>query len=134
MWISRCVQKLFNDGYSATDIITTLFRIVRNADLQEWIKLEYIKVRLWGRPARAAYMLGACPHSYLSCRRNHVLCYRCAVSRPLWRFCSAIVRHSRVPPQEIGFCHIRISDGVNSRLQLSGLLAKLCKLTLQARR
>ena len=37
-------QKLFNDGYSATDIITTLFRIVRNADLQEWIKLEYIKV------------------------------------------------------------------------------------------
>jgi hypothetical protein len=36
--------------------------------------------------------------------------------------------------QEIGFCHIRISDGVNSRLQLSGLLAKLCKLTLQARR
>ena len=39
------VQKLFDDGYSATDIITTLFRIVRNADLQEWVKLEYIKVR-----------------------------------------------------------------------------------------
>jgi replication factor C subunit 2/4 len=38
-------QKLFDDGYSATDIITTLFRIVRNADLQEWVKLEYIKVR-----------------------------------------------------------------------------------------
>lgn len=35
--------------------------------------------------------------------------------------------------QEIGFCHIRISDGVNSRLQLSGLLAKLCKVTLQSR-
>jgi replication factor C subunit 2/4 len=34
--------------------------------------------------------------------------------------------------KEIGFCHMRIGDGVNSRLQLSGLLAKLCKLTLQA--
>jgi len=125
------VQKLFNDGYSATDIITTLFRIVRNADLQEWIKLEYIKVRLMGRPARAAYMLGASPYADLlhSC----ALMSLCRV-RPCWRVCLAIVRHFCVPPQEIGFCHIRISDGVNSRLQLSGLLAKLCKLTLQARR
>ena len=43
-------------------------------------------------------------------------------------------RHHGLLSQEIGFCHIRISDGVGSRLQLSGLLAKLCKLTLQARR
>ena len=34
--------------------------------------------------------------------------------------------------QEVGFCHMRISDGVNSRLQLSGLLAKLCKVTLKS--
>lgn len=27
---------------------------------------------------------------------------------------------------------MRISDGVNSRLQLSGLLAELCQLTLKA--
>ena len=47
-------QKLFNDGYSATDIITTLFRIVRNADLQEWIKLEYIKVFHLARVHRSA--------------------------------------------------------------------------------
>jgi hypothetical protein len=33
--------------------------------------------------------------------------------------------------QEIGFCHMRIGDGLNSRLQLSGLLAKLCKLALR---
>ena len=40
----------------------------------------------------------------------------------------------RRPPalQQIGFCHMRIGDGVNSRLQLSGLLADLCKLTLRA--
>jgi len=34
--------------------------------------------------------------------------------------------------QEIGFCHMRIEDGVNSRLQLSGLLAKLCNKQLQS--
>jgi replication factor C subunit 2/4 len=35
--------------------------------------------------------------------------------------------------REIGFCHMRISDGVNSRLQLTGLLAKLCKQSLAGR-
>lgn len=34
--------------------------------------------------------------------------------------------------KEIGFCHMRIGDGVNSRLQLSGMLAKLCKTALAA--
>ena len=34
--------------------------------------------------------------------------------------------------QEVGFCHMRVEDGVNSRLQLSGLLAKLCKKQLQS--
>ena len=28
--------------------------------------------------------------------------------------------------KEIGFCHMRILDGLDSLLQLSGLLAKLC--------
>jgi replication factor C subunit 2/4 len=32
--------------------------------------------------------------------------------------------------REIGFTHMRIGDGVNSRLQMSGMLAKLCKLAL----
>lgn len=34
--------------------------------------------------------------------------------------------------QEVGMCHMRISEGVNSRLQLSGLLAKMCKSVLGA--
>ena len=34
--------------------------------------------------------------------------------------------------REIGFCHMRIGDGVNSRLQLSGLLAKLCRVAVQS--
>lgn len=65
-------------GYSAMDIITTLFRVVRNFQAEEFLKLEFIR--------------------------------------------------------EVGFCHMRILEGVNSRLQLSGLLAKLCKITLQAKR
>jgi replication factor C subunit 2/4 len=31
--------------------------------------------------------------------------------------------------REIGFTHVRIGDGVNSRLQLSGLLARLCRIS-----
>jgi len=34
--------------------------------------------------------------------------------------------------REIGFCHVRIGDGVNSRLQLSGLLARLCRVAAQS--
>jgi len=71
MMMSLCTM-----GYSAMDIITTVFRVVRNYDMEEFIKLEFIK--------------------------------------------------------EIGFCHMRIGDGVNSRLQLSGLLAKLCKTAVKA--
>lgn len=50
------MQSLFDGGYSATDIITTLFRVVRNADLHEFVKLEFIKVRTTGalRGCRAA--------------------------------------------------------------------------------
>jgi hypothetical protein len=33
---------------------------------------------------------------------------------------------------EVGFCHMRIGEGVNSRLQLSGLLAKLCKVVIKS--
>jgi hypothetical protein len=39
-----------------------------------------------------------------------------------------------VPLQEIGLAHMRISDGVGSRLQLSGLLARLCKLSSKVRK
>ncbi|PSC72804.1 replication factor C subunit 2 [Micractinium conductrix] len=70
------MKALCDMGYSASDVITTLFRVVKNHPMNEYLKLEYIK--------------------------------------------------------QIGFCHMRIGDGVNSRLQLSGLLADLCKLTLRA--
>lgn len=68
------MKQLSDHGYSPMDIIVTVFRVVRNSDLQEFLKLEFLK--------------------------------------------------------EVGFCHMRIGEGVNSRLQLSGLLAKLCKITM----
>ena len=38
------MKQLCDLGYSATDIITTLFRVVRNYKMQEFLKLEFIKV------------------------------------------------------------------------------------------
>lgn len=35
--------------------------------------------------------------------------------------------------QEIGFTHLRIVEGINSLLQLSGLLARLCKVSIADR-
>lgn len=67
------MKQLYDSGYSSTDIIQTLFRVVRNTDMPEFLKLEYIK--------------------------------------------------------EVGQCHMRISDGVGSQLQLSALLARCCQLS-----
>jgi replication factor C subunit 2/4 len=45
------MQALWDSGYSATDIITTLFRVVRNADgLAEFLKLEMLKVTVCVTP------------------------------------------------------------------------------------
>ncbi|WIA13158.1 hypothetical protein OEZ85_006750 [Tetradesmus obliquus] len=69
------MKALCDMGYSAIDIITTVYRVARNAEgMTEFLKLEFLR--------------------------------------------------------EIGFTHMRIVDGVNSRLQMSGMLAKLCKLAL----
>ena len=38
------MKHLCDLGYSATDIITTLFRVVRKYKMQEFLKLEFIKV------------------------------------------------------------------------------------------
>ena len=59
---------LWDEGYAAIDIITTLFRVCKNADIADRKKLVFIK--------------------------------------------------------EIGFTHMRISDGVDSLLQINGLLSR----------
>lgn len=39
------LKQLYDLGYSPTDIITTLFRIIKNYDMAEYLKLEFLKVR-----------------------------------------------------------------------------------------
>jgi replication factor C subunit 2/4 len=63
------MKGLWGSGYAASDIIGTVFKVVKAYDLPEALKLEYLK--------------------------------------------------------EIGFTHMRIADGVNSKLQLLGLVSRL---------
>ncbi|KAH7388514.1 hypothetical protein KP509_16G079300 [Ceratopteris richardii] len=37
------LKQLYDLGYSASDIITTLFRVVKNYEMPEFVKLEYLK-------------------------------------------------------------------------------------------
>jgi hypothetical protein len=56
------LQALWDQGYSAADIISILFRVVRNQNsMHEFMKLEYIKVRGGSKRAQMlgwAWMLG----------------------------------------------------------------------------
>lgn len=68
------MESLYDLGYSALDIITTIFRVVRNyMELDEQLRLDYLK--------------------------------------------------------EIGFTHMRILEGHQSIIQLSGMIAKLCEIS-----
>lgn len=42
--MTALLQVLCDLGYSAMDIITTLFRVVRNFQAEEFLKLEFIRV------------------------------------------------------------------------------------------
>ncbi|XP_052715890.1 replication factor C subunit 2-like isoform X2 [Crassostrea angulata] len=67
----KTMAHLWKLGYSADDIITIIFRVCKNQNIPEFLKLEFIK--------------------------------------------------------EIGYTHMRIAEGVQSLLQMSALLARLCK-------
>lgn len=70
------LREVWSKGYSAIDVITTLFRVTKSMDaLPEYLKLEYIK--------------------------------------------------------EIGMTHMIILEGVQSMLQLAGLIGRLCKLQMK---
>lgn len=72
------IMGLCNHGYAASDIVTTVFRVVRGMQLEEFMKLEYLR--------------------------------------------------------EIGYAQMRVAEGVHSRLQMSGMLAKLCILSARAQK
>jgi len=74
------LAELHFKGYSAMDVIGTLFRVTKGADEQEVpeaLKLAFVR--------------------------------------------------------EIGFAHMRAGDGLNSALQLAGLVAKLCRVAHELR-
>ena len=72
------MRKLFHSGYSASDIIGTVFKVVKaRLDLPEGLKLEYLR--------------------------------------------------------EIGFTQMRIADGVNTMLQLMGLVSRLSQKTQESK-
>lgn len=50
-------QVLCDSGYSSMDIITTLFRVTRNSDMVEFLKLEYLKVGQAGLDSAACQRL-----------------------------------------------------------------------------
>ncbi|PVD31174.1 hypothetical protein C0Q70_06586 [Pomacea canaliculata] len=72
----KIMAHLWRLGYSAEDIITIVFRVCKNHNMPEFLKLEFIK--------------------------------------------------------EIGYAHMRIAEGVQSLLQMSGLLARLCHKSAQS--
>lgn len=80
------LKSLWDKGYSAHDIITNIFRVCKNHQMAEYLKLEYIKV---------------------------------SENMRVFMECMLLL-------QEIGLTHMKISEGVESLLQLSGLLARLC--------
>lgn len=61
-------QKLWDSGYSALDIITTLFKVTRNAtDMAEFMKLEFLKVIL----AAVLHNIGQACSSAHDCTQRH---------------------------------------------------------------
>jgi replication factor C subunit 2/4 len=38
------MNQLWTQGFSALDIVTTLFKVTKNYDMPEYLKLEFIKV------------------------------------------------------------------------------------------
>jgi replication factor C subunit 2/4 len=42
----QILKSLWDKGYSPHDIITNIFRVCRNHQMAEYLKLEYIKVKL----------------------------------------------------------------------------------------
>ncbi|XP_066149094.1 replication factor C subunit 2 [Euwallacea fornicatus] len=69
----KVVEHLWNLGYAAEDIIKNIFKVCKNMDMEETVKLGYIK--------------------------------------------------------EIGLSHQRVIEGLTTLVQMSGLLARLCKVT-----
>lgn len=43
----KVLSHLWYMGYASEDIITNIFRVCKNYQMSEYLKLEFIKVRYW---------------------------------------------------------------------------------------
>ena len=48
----KVLSHLWYMGYAPEDIITNIFRVCKNYQMSEYLKLEFIKVRCWRRVTR----------------------------------------------------------------------------------
>jgi replication factor C subunit 2/4 len=103
------LNELWQQGYSAVDIVVTIFRVVKTFD-------ECVCV--------------PCLH----CLKVLMLDAAC-LSIQNWntsRFGAYIFLLFLIPNiltlQEIGFTHMRVLEGVGTLIQLGGLMARLCKM------
>lgn len=54
----KVVEQLWALGYSPEDIIGNIFRVCKTYNMAEYLKLEFIKVRLTGQGSAACDVLG----------------------------------------------------------------------------
>ena len=53
----KVLSHLWYMGYAAEDIITNIFRVCKNYDMSEYLKLEFIKVSFFFRRRRSSVVL-----------------------------------------------------------------------------
>ena len=88
---------MFAPGAPGLDIVGSFFRLAKWHEMDESLKLDFVKVTRGRARARGR----AHAHARAHARRA-------------------------ITVQEIGFTHMRVLDGLDTLLQLTGLVAKLC--------
>ena len=96
---------MFAHGASGLDIVGSFFRLAKWHEMDESLKLDFVKVTRGRARAR---------HTWTRTRTQPGACARRAHAR------------RAITVQEIGFTHMRVLDGLDTLLQLTGLVAKLC--------
>ena len=124
------------------------FRVCKVMDIPEYLKLALIKVRRNAQPLVLCVHVGkagsdpsgagggACWSCATSCRRDSVgfnvgLCCICVIG--VLKPALSVLTRSLPPRQEIGVTHMRVVEGLTSRLQLEGMAARMCKAANDAK-
>ena len=101
---TEIVEEMWTEGYCGLDIVGTLFRVTKFEEMSEPLKLDFIKVC-------PLYVHQGWPSMLVDAR----------------------LRSTSMLSQEVGFTHMRVLDGLDTLLQMSGLVAKLCCVSYAAR-